>query len=64
MFEYFAELFAQADPAGAMSAYRRICDTGGSKPFSGIVAEAGLKSPFAAGTVAELGASLREVVLG
>ena len=55
---------AQRDRDTAMAAYRRICDVGGSKPFSGIVAEAGLKSPFSDGTIAELGASLEKVILG
>jgi M3 family oligoendopeptidase len=55
---------AQRDRDAAMASYRRICDVGGSKPFSGIVADAGLKSPFAEGTIASLASALEKVVLG
>jgi M3 family oligoendopeptidase len=53
---------ADRDRAAAMAAYRRICDVGGSKPFSGIVEDAGLSSPFAHGTVATLAQSLGTVL--
>lgn len=53
---------AESDRDGAMAAYRRICDVGGSRPFSAIVAEAGLKSPFEGGTIAGLAEALERVV--
>ena len=55
---------AERDRSEAMAAYRRICDIGGSKPFSGIVEAAGLASPFASGTIARLASSLEPVLLG
>ena len=55
---------ARADRDAAMAAYRRIAEIGGSKPFSGIVAEAGLVSPFADGCLSNLAGDLEKIVAG
>ncbi|MCU0887737.1 MAG: M3 family oligoendopeptidase [Rubritepida sp.] len=43
---------ARQDPAGAFDAYVALCGRGGSMPFTGLVASAGLASPFAPGALA------------
>ncbi|HEY4252467.1 MAG TPA: peptidase M3, partial [Roseomonas sp.] len=42
------------DPRSALDAYVALCARGGSQPFSGLVASAGLISPFAEGALAEV----------
>lgn len=54
---------AQADRDGAMAAYRRLCELGGSLPFSGLVEAAGLVSPFAEGSVARIAEDVERAVL-
>jgi M3 family oligoendopeptidase len=49
---------AQADPRLAWTDYTRLCRKGGSRTFSELVEVAGLRSPFAEGTV---GAALEPV---
>jgi M3 family oligoendopeptidase len=44
-------------PEAALAGYVALCGRGGSQPFSGLVASAGLASPFAPGA---LGAAVRE----
>jgi M3 family oligoendopeptidase len=55
---------SRADRDAAMEAYRRICELGGSRPFSGIVASAGLTSPFAPGCLQGLAGDLEGVLAG
>lgn len=55
---------ARADRDEAMSAYRKLCALGGSLPFSGLVASAGLTSPFSEGCLARLAGDLEKVMLG
>jgi M3 family oligoendopeptidase len=43
---------SRADRAGALDAYVALCGRGGSAPFSGLVASAGLDSPFEPGALA------------
>lgn len=45
---------AEQDRNAAMVDYVRLCDAGGSRPFLELVDYAGLRSPFAAGTVASV----------
>ncbi len=45
---------AEADRNAAMVDYVRLCDAGGSRPVLELVDYAGLRSPFAAGTVASV----------
>lgn len=42
---------ARRDSAGALDAYVALCGRGGSMPFQGLVASAGLVSPFAPGAL-------------
>ena len=55
---------SRADREGAMKAYRHICEIGGSRPFSGVVAAAGLVSPFAEGCLSTLAGDLEKMVVG
>jgi oligoendopeptidase F len=43
---------ARQDPTAAFDAYVALCGRGGSMPFTGLVASAGLASPFAPGALA------------
>lgn len=56
-------VWSRRDAAGALDAYVALCGRGGSLPFQGLVASAGLASPFAPGA---LEAAVREAaeVLG
>ncbi|WP_431280995.1 M3 family oligoendopeptidase [Humitalea sp. 24SJ18S-53] len=45
---------ARHDPAAALDAYVALCGRGGAMPFQGLVASAGLVSPFADGALAEV----------
>lgn len=47
---------ARADREDAMEAYRRLCELGGSKPFTALLAEVDLTSPFEAGCLEEIAA--------
>jgi len=49
---------AESDRAEAMAAYRDLCGLGGSQPFTGLVAGAGLVSPFEPGCLADVASSL------
>ncbi|MFC7474377.1 M3 family oligoendopeptidase [Dankookia sp. GCM10030260] len=42
---------SRQDPAGALADYVALCGRGGSAPFTGLVASAGLASPFAPGAL-------------
>ncbi|MBR0681467.1 M3 family oligoendopeptidase [Roseomonas eburnea] len=44
-------LWARRDAAGALDAYVALCGRGGSMPFQGLVASAGLTSPFSPGAL-------------
>ena len=46
-------LRARRDPEGALAEYVALCGRGGSLPFQGLVASAGLASPFAPGALAD-----------
>ena len=50
------------DREGAMAAYRLLCELGGSKPFTALIAEAELQSPFAEGSLEHLADDLERVV--
>ncbi|MBK1660461.1 M3 family oligoendopeptidase [Paracraurococcus ruber] len=45
---------SRRDPQGALADYVALCGRGGSMPFTGLVASAGLASPFAPGALAEV----------
>ncbi|GBQ71474.1 oligoendopeptidase F [Ameyamaea chiangmaiensis NBRC 103196] len=47
-------LQSRMDPQGTLDAYVELCAKGGSKPFTALVDEAGLVSPFSAGALAEV----------
>lgn len=47
-------LRSRTDHAGAMAVYTDLCALGGSQPFTGLVAAAGLASPFEPGTLADI----------
>ncbi|EHH68680.1 oligoendopeptidase F [Gluconobacter morbifer G707] len=47
-------LGSRVDPEGTLETYRALCAEGGSKPFSQLVADAGLTSPFEADVLAEV----------
>jgi M3 family oligoendopeptidase len=55
---------ARRDPAGALSDYVALCGRGGSAPFTGLVASAGLASPFAPGALASVVREAERVLLG
>ncbi|MEK8127306.1 M3 family oligoendopeptidase [Paenibacillus filicis] len=55
---------AQADPEQAWSDYVRLCREGGSRSFSELVEVAGLRSPFAPGTVEAVIAPVRDWLEG
>lgn len=57
-------LHSRADSAGTLETYRALCAKGGSKPFSELVAEAGLASPFEADALAEVVQEAEHVLLG
>ncbi len=42
---------SRQDPAAALADYIALCGRGGSAPFTGLVASAGLASPFAPGAL-------------
>jgi len=44
-------VWSRRDAAGALAAYVALCGRGGSMPFQGLVASAGLVSPFAEGAL-------------
>jgi M3 family oligoendopeptidase len=44
-------VWSRRDPRGALDAYVALCGRGGSMPFQGLVASAGLVSPFAEGAL-------------
>jgi M3 family oligoendopeptidase len=44
-------VWSRRDAAGALDAYVALCGRGGSMPFQGLVASAGLVSPFAEGAL-------------
>lgn len=44
-------VWSRRDPKGALDAYVALCGRGGSMPFQGLVASAGLTSPFATGAL-------------
>lgn len=50
---------AEEDRDGAMAAYLALCKRGGSLPFRGLVASAGLESPFEPGCVASVAGRVR-----
>ncbi|MCP3915099.1 MAG: M3 family oligoendopeptidase [bacterium] len=45
---------AQRDRDAALEQYQRLCELGGSLPFTGLLSEVGLDSPFESGTVARV----------
>lgn len=45
---------AQNEPAATWGRYLALCDLGGSKPFTELVAAAGLRNPFAEGCLASV----------
>lgn len=47
-------LLSRRDEAAAMRAYEQLCEQGGSAPFTKLIADAGLVSPFAPGALAEV----------
>ncbi|NHO31742.1 M3 family oligoendopeptidase [Acetobacter fallax] len=47
-------LQSRRDEPAAMKAYEKLCARGGSAPFTALVAEAGLVSPFAPGALADV----------
>ncbi|CAP57049.1 M3 family oligoendopeptidase [Gluconacetobacter diazotrophicus] len=47
-------LRSRTDQDGAMAVYTDLCTLGGSQPFTGLVAAAGLASPFEPGTLADI----------
>lgn len=47
-------LSSRVDRESAMETYKALCAAGGSKPFTQLVADAGLASPFAADALAEV----------
>jgi len=51
---------AQTDRADAMVRYRKLCRLGGSMPFTELLAEVGLESPFDEGVVEGIAQSVRE----
>ena len=51
---------ARADRDEAMTAYRKLCGLGGLKPFTGLVEDAGLTSPFRDGCLADIAGSVAE----
>ncbi|MCB4823614.1 M3 family oligoendopeptidase [Roseicella aerolata] len=55
---------ARRDPAGALADYVTLCGRGGSAPFTGLVASAGLASPFAPGALAGVVREAERVLLG
>jgi M3 family oligoendopeptidase len=50
----------RADRDEAMTAYRKLCGLGGLKPFTDLVADVGLNSPFQAGCLADIAGSVSE----
>lgn len=50
------------DPEATLDAYVALCGRGGSLPFQGLVASAGLISPFAPGALADVVAEARSVL--
>ena len=51
---------ARVDRAAALETYLALCQRGGAEPFQALVEGAGLRSPFASGSLAEVVASARE----
>lgn len=47
-------LQSRRDEPAAMKAYEGLCAQGGSAPFTGLIAKAGLVSPFASGVLADV----------
>ena len=45
---------SRVDYAGALKDYVALCGRGGAAPFQGLVASAGLISPFAEGALADV----------
>jgi M3 family oligoendopeptidase len=46
--------WARRDPEGALAAYVKLCDLGGSAPFQTVLAAVGVTSPFADGALADV----------
>jgi len=51
---------AGADRDEAMTAYRKLCSLGGLKPFTNLVEDVGLNSPFADGCLEDIAGSVAE----
>ncbi|WP_367160210.1 M3 family oligoendopeptidase [Kozakia baliensis] len=56
-------LGSRHDPKGTMKTYRKLCAAGGSKPFTELVADAGLVSPFEADALAEVVHEAEQVLM-
>ena len=50
------------DPDATLALYRRLCDMGGTLPFTGLLDQVGLESPFDDGVVASVVARAREAL--
>jgi len=53
---------AREDPERALATYKELCRRGGSLPFQGLVASAGLMSPLADGCLEKVVASTRAIL--
>jgi M3 family oligoendopeptidase len=51
---------ARMDRPESMKAYRKLCGLGGLKPFTNLVADVGLNSPFEDGCLADIAGSVAE----
>ena len=52
--------WSRKDPKAAWASYLELCSQSGRKPFTKLVPDAGLKNPFAAGTIASITPMLEE----
>ncbi|AQS88792.1 oligoendopeptidase F [Neoasaia chiangmaiensis NBRC 101099] len=57
-------LGSRVDPQGTLEIYKALCAAGGSRPFTALVAEAGLVSPFETDALAEVVHEAEQVLLG
>ncbi|CAI9119981.1 M3 family oligoendopeptidase [Brytella acorum] len=57
-------LRSRADAPGTMAIYKELCAAGGSKPFTALLKDAGLVSPFQDGVLAEVVLEAEHVLFG
>ena len=54
--------WARSDLEGTFERYRALCKLGGSKPFTGLLQQVGLSSPFTKGTLGSILADVRQEI--